>query len=226
MKKIIGICADIAKINESEKYCVTKKYSEAIKLAGGTPILLAPKKEFIEDYLTLVDGILLIGGYNINPSLYGEKKMFNHKLANPERIDFELKIVRAAFIKKIPILGICLGCQMINVAFGGSLYQDIRKQIKGCLGHETKNKSAHKVFVYEKSLLGKILKKKSFFVNSTHMQAVKKLGKGLEGVAFSKDGVCEAIAHSKAKFIWGLQWHPEKIIDLPESKKIFKAFIE
>jgi putative glutamine amidotransferase len=146
-----------------------------------------------------------------------------------ERDKFELALVKKAFLKKIPILGICRGGQLINVAFGGSLYQDL-KQNKIFLNHTLKGSAIygrkHSLKIMTKSKLFSILKKEKIQVNTSHHQMVKKLAKGFFVSAVSeKDGVIEGIESQNANYLIGVQWHPEMMAEEKSSKLLFHSFI-
>jgi putative glutamine amidotransferase len=143
----------------------------------------------------------------------------------------EISLFKKAYEKRIPILGICRGMQVINVALGGTLYQDINMQVKNSAGHRFQNSIIvqlhHKVEIIEGSKLYNILGKKDITVNSFHHQSIKDIGKGLRATAYSNDGIIEGIESSKLDFLIGVQWHPEELIEkYPMFKSIFKTFID
>ena len=228
-KPIIWISIDTG-INKSYSqfpwYAVRINYINSILNSNGIPLMLPSKPELANHYFNLVDGILLTGGdFDIDPTIYGEKKdkLVNH-LDKP-RTNFELKLAKLALKKNKPILGICGGQQLLNVALSGSLIQHITKTNIKHEQTQSRDKPSHKVQINLKSKLYKIVKKKEFRVNSAHHQAIKKVGKNLNVNAIAEDGVIEGVELNKHKFFFGIQWHPEFFISNYD-KKIFKAFVK
>ena len=177
-------------------------------------------------YFDLIDGILITGGdFDIDPQIYGEKKDKSIVRIDKPRTNFEIKMARLALKKNKPILGICGGQQLLNVALNGSLIQHIDKTNIKHEQSQPRNKFSHKVQISLKSKLYKIVKKKEFRVNSAHHQAIKKIGKNLNINAIAEDGIIEGIELDNHKFFLGIQWHPEFFISNYD-KKIFKAFIK
>jgi len=166
-----------------------------------------------------ISGVLFTGGADIAPSRYGEKMSGKDLEMNENRDTAEFEIAEKAFSLYLPILGICRGCQLINVFLGGSLFQHIE-------GHSKVNgkDSLHKVEILEKTRLFGIVNEKILEVNSAHHQAIKSTGKGLRVSARAMDGTIEGIESSEYPFL-GVQWHPERL-DNEESKKIFSAFVK
>ena len=193
------------------------------------PILIPDLKgEHLDQFLNQLDGFIFQGGSDISPSTYGEEALDQDRWpGDPYRDKFELKILKYAFEKNKPILGICRGMQLINVFFKGTLYQDLALETKTTLthkNHEEYDKVKHSITLKEKGILFKIYnKEKQVDVNSVHHQGVKKLGSDLNIEAFCPaDNLIEAISYKKfdESFILGVQWHPEfsetlkeKIID-------------
>lgn len=233
MKKIIiGITLDFEERNTYSKfpwYAARKNYSDSISKAGGLPIFIPHNIELISNYLDLIDGLVITGGdFDIDPNLYGENE--KHKSVNlkKKRTIFEFKITSLAIKKNMPILGICGGEQLLNVVFGGSLYQHIPDEIKSNINHEQtnpRNQASHHISINKKSKLFSIVKTNKMFVNSAHHQSVKKLGKNLLVSAKSSDGIVEAIEHNSLDFCLGVQWHPEFLIDKKDIE-IFKSLIK
>ena len=237
-KPIIGIVLDHStkKTNQGGYanfpwYALRTDYSQAVIQAGGIPVLLPYEQALIQDYLKTCKGLILPGDdTDIPPSLYGEEvsvKEINLDESNP-RIDFEFKLIRSALKKKIPILGICAGFQALNVALGGSLYQDIQEQVTKSIVHtkhsENYFENVHPIEVTKESLLNKITGKTSYIVNSFHHQTVKQLGRGLIMSAVAPDGLIEGIELSNHPFCIGVEWHPE-FQNTDEDIKLFRALI-
>ena len=207
-------------------FAIRDDYINSIINSNGLPLMLPSNHGLGDHYFKLIDGILITGGdFDIDPKLYGEKKGKNIVRVDKPRTDFEIKIARLALKKNKPILGICGGQQLLNVALNGSLIQHITKTTIKHEQTQPRNKVSHKVQVNLKSKLYEIVKKKEFRVNSAHHQAIKKIGKNLDINAIAKDGIVEGIESKKHKFFLGIQWHPEFLITNYD-KRIFKAFIK
>jgi|TARA_B100001750_G_scaffold245913_1_gene266743 putative glutamine amidotransferase len=230
-QSIIGITVDSESPGGYSKqpwYALRKNYCQMVSDSGGAPILLPHETKLSDLYIKKIDGLLITGGnFDIDPRLYGEKKRFSQVTPKEGRTNFEIEITRKAIRKNIPILGICGGQQLLNVAFGGSLIQHIPKEIKSPLKHEQTNprtEAGHRIKVFKDTLLYKIVKKPSMNVNSAHHQAVKNPGRNLSINAIAEDGLIEGIENNNKKFCLGIQWHPEYSIDSGD-KKIFQAFV-
>ena len=231
MKPVIGITLD-EEIAESYSkfpwYASRMNYSESIEKAGGLSVFIPNNIKDINHYLKLIHGLVITGGnFDIDPKIYGKKKKSSKVSTKKKRTEFEFKIALQAFKKKIPILGICGGQQLINVMFGGTLIQHIPDSYETNINHEQTNprdQASHLVTIKKKSKLFQIVKKTEMFVNSAHHQAVDKLGKNLIASAFSDDGIIEGIETSTNEFCIGVQWHPEFLIDRNDIK-IFKSLV-
>ena len=182
-----------------------------------------------EDY----DGILFTGGEDVDPSFYGEQKRHDSVHDRRARDEFELSLLKGALARRTPILGICRGVQMINVGFGGTLYQDMTEVAEPQLEHRqtdlgmSRQEPSHTVLVTDsESSLGTIVQG-SCRVNSLHHQAVKRLGRGLKVTARSEDGFVEAVeSAAEYPFLMAVQWHPEEMVkDSAEQREIFVRFV-
>lgn len=242
---IIGVTVDISQGSDSDAQSpfpegekvlwLKQRYVNAIEASGGAAILLPPaeKPAAIEGYLDLIDGLVITGGeFDIDPALYGEKKIQQCGELKPDRTKMEFLLYRAVRKRNIPVLGVCGGMQVINVAHGGTLYQDIGVQKPGAIRHEQKPipsaKASHTVTVAKNSLLSRITKKAVLKVNSTHHQAIKDIGKGFAASGVCPDGIVEAIEPDKkgGVFLLGVQWHPELLTPHDEpSLLIYKKFV-
>ena len=227
-KPLIGITLD----REGEYLRLKYQYPPAILRAGGIPILVPHCNDPVVVADT-IDALLIPGGGDIDPSYYSEEAAFMkgeggilekkkgcedvqlHTVPR-ERTDFEISLLRAIMKLKKPVFGICYGMQLINVACGGSLYQDIACQFNTTIDHK---KGSHRILGKGETLEGE------FTVNSSHHQAVKGLGNGLSVSAFSEDGMVEAITLPNYPFLTGVQWHPERSED-ELSLILFSAFVE
>ncbi|MEA4919635.1 MAG: gamma-glutamyl-gamma-aminobutyrate hydrolase family protein [Clostridiaceae bacterium] len=199
-------------------------YPRAIELAGGVPVLTS--ENCVEEMAELCDGLLLTGGQDMDPKWLGEEKLNDSVKWDNIRDEYEMKLFKAFYEKGKPIFGICRGFQVINVALGGGLYQDLLQQ----MGIVHMNMDIrHWITAKEGSLLYNLFGER-FRVNSTHHQAVRELGDGLVPTAYSVEGVCEAYEH-KTRPIFGTQFHPERLTNLlwdertPDFAPVFKHFI-
>jgi putative glutamine amidotransferase len=204
-------------------------YYESVEAAGGVTIAipLTERLQHIEYYCNLVDGFLFVGGEDVHPDLYGESVDPLCKPQMPRRDNFEAALMRAAVGAGKPLMGICRGSQIMNVAFGGSLYQDISYQ-KGAANHsqvgELDFTTRHLVHIAPQSLLHQLTGKTELETNTAHHQAIKRLGEGLKATATTNDGVVEAI--EGPNFTLGIQWHPEAWGQDESSRRIFVGFCQ
>lgn len=205
----------------------SENYIRAVRESGGIPIVLPNTDgsvERVDDYLALLDGLLMPGGADIPPSEYGEEPHETVELLDDARFHFEKALITAWMQKTDkPLLGICLGSQWINVASGGSLVQDIPSEFN--VNHRDTD---HLVTIEPDSRLSRIFGATEVEVNSWHHQAVRKLGEGLRVVAKSPDGIIEATETTDPdRFLIGVQWHPEKLMpDNTTQAKLLEAFVE
>lgn len=199
--------------------------------AGGLPLLIPiTTPEYAKKYAQKIDGLILSGGQDVSPLLYGEEPIPQLKTTLPTRDNFEIAIIKEILKLQKPIFAICRGMQIINVAMGGTLHQDIDSIKKQSLKHlqETNPKyTSHSILTENESIVNKILGKKTT-VNSLHHQAIKKLGLDLKITATSNDGFIEAIESTiKEQYILAVQWHPEILLqnNHQESQKLFNDFV-
>jgi len=206
---VIGITVSLdhgKKIRKGHDYLYVKRaYSEAVRKAGGQPILISPDMT-AEVAARICDGIIISGGDDIPPSLYGEQALAEINQESSERISWERRLLDILAPAERPLLGVCYGLQLINVHFGGSLYQDIPSDFKDALDHGGLGKTAsHQVTISEASSLFSLFGRATV-VCSTHHQAIKKLAPGFLIAAESEDGIIEAI---EWKNTLAVEWHPE-----------------
>ena len=208
-------------------------YEESVRRAGGEVRLLDREADRPADVIASVDGILLPGGGDVLPSIYGEPAHKAFAAAEPGRDDYELELARRAIDADLPVLAICRGIQVLNVAYGGSLVQDIPDQVGTTVNHvlrEPAHAIAHDVWITEGSLLDRLMRERlqsdTCPVNSRHHQAPMTLGSGLVASATAPDGVVEAIEDPGKRFCLGVQWHPENFYRTGEFRSLFEGFVE
>ncbi len=207
-------------------------YLDGIMAAGGLPVIFPFTADALEldRLLALCDGLLLTGGHDVSPALYGEEPLEGLVCSCRKRDDMESVALQKAMAADLPILGICRGIQFINAALGGTLYQDLPTQHPSAVTHRQSppyDRPAHEVRLRRDSPLQRCLKKDVIGVNSYHHQAVKEIASGLEPMAEALDGIVEALFAPNARFLWAVQWHPEYSWRTDtNSMKIFRAFID
>ena len=209
-------------------------YVESVRRAAGEPRIFDPLKDDPSEVVGEVQGLLLTGGVDIDPVRYGEERHETVTAIEPERDAFEFALLAAARAARLPVFGICRGLQVMNVALGGSLIQDITAQMAGILPHTVPAPPfaiAHEVWISKGSRLWTLMQEKmvdadTCSVNSRHHQAIKRLAPGFEVTATAPDGVIEAIECPDATFCLGVQWHPENFWRTGEFRPLFEGFIE
>ena len=231
-KPLIGINSnrlikDETSYSNSVIESLSNDYVESVILAGGVPVILPilSDEESIKRQIETLDGIILSGGIDINPLLYNEEPSPKLGFIFPDKDAFDLSIVKIAYELNKPILAICRGLQILNVAFGGTLYQDLSYMEGSYIKHvqQSKNGAAtHTLDIVKDSTLYNILGS-SIVSNSFHHQAIKDLAPGFIATAYSKDNVIEAIESCDKSFVVGVQFHPE-IMTAYKDKKMLKLF--
>lgn len=210
-------------------------YQETIIRAGGTPVMLpvTSDKVVIEQLVQKLDGILFAGGNDVTPELYGVTARFT-KDNSRLRDECELLLLEKATAKKLPILAICRGMQLLNIARGGTLYEDIAEEVPGKQDHEISlqykdlDTIAHLLHLEPESRFANIIGQETIRANTYHHQAVREVGKNLIVNAYAEDGIIEGIEDPRAKFIIGVQCHPEAINQEAEPvwMKLFLEFVQ
>lgn len=234
---IIGISANIEEAKKrilyQDKSLFISETSivEKIEKLGHTAIIL-PIHQDIEKstakLVSLIDALILSGGTDVDPSSYNEKLLNDKWKGQVQRDNFEIKLIEKAKEKNIPIFGICRGLQIMNVAYEGTLYQDLLIYRDNTIKHrdqELYDNLYHKTKILKNTPLFDIFKSDEIITNSVHHQGIKDIGQGLEIMAYSEDGVIEAIRDPNYKFVWAVQWHPEWSKDLVQ-EKLFEKFFE
>ena len=209
-------------------YAIRENYCAAVVRAGGLPVLLPHEAALTARYLDGLDGLLVTGGaFDVDPALFGAEARHASVTTKDRRTAFELAATRIALERDLPVLGICGGQQLLNVALGGTLIQHIPDEVPDALAHEQPNprdQPGHAVAVTPGSRLYAICGTGSLEVNSAHHQAVKAAGAGAAVNAVAPDGVIEGIEHPGYRFCLGVQWHPEFAIGRAD-EAIFEAFV-
>jgi putative glutamine amidotransferase len=208
-------------------------YVESVRRAGGEPHVFDTATESPAEVISSIHGLLLTGGADIDPAWYGEERTPATKLAEAGRDAFEIDIARRALAANLPALAICRGLQVLNVAGGGTLMQDIPSEVSGAAGHDIETPLyafAHEVWVARGSRLWLLLQEKLAEseicqVNSRHHQALKRVAEGFEVSATAPDGIIEAIERPDARFCVGVQWHPENFWRTGEFRPLFEGFV-
>lgn len=230
MAAIIGLIPLVD--TEKQSYWMLPGYIEGIAAAGGIPIMLPLTEDnhTLSQIVRYCNGFLFTGGQDVSPVLYGEKEISRCGECSPERDSMEWSLLKQVLEVDKPILGICRGIQFLNVALGGTLYQDIPTQRPSVEEHHQKppyHIPSHEVMVSFESPLYELLHKDKLSVNSYHHQGIKKLAKGLQVMACATDGLIEGVYMPEKRFVWGLQWHPEfSYLSDEDSRKIFEAFVK
>jgi putative glutamine amidotransferase len=190
-------------------------YIEAVQRVSATPILLTPAhaRASLAEVLDLVDGLLLTGGEDVDPSRYGQKPHPKLETVNHARDEMELQALERALELRMPVFAICRGIQLLNVHFGGTLFQDLPSEKPGGVIHEQTapvNERWHGARVEPGSCLQKLFATDEFQINSFHHQGIDRLGEGLRAVAWADDGLVEAVEAIDYPWVVGVQWHPER----------------
>jgi putative glutamine amidotransferase len=231
---LIGITT-FRRIKEGQvtQHAISEMYVQAVVRAGGVPVLIPVElKQAEAEVLTArLDGLLLSGGGDIHPERYGGKPHPKVGSVDDDRDELEINLVQLAVEAGLPFLGICRGIQVINVALGGTLYQDIATQCEHPIRHAyypdwPRDLRAHGMKAEPDSQLAKIAGSTAFEVNSLHHQGLRDIGDGLRAAAWAPDGLVEAVELVGHPFGIGVQWHPECILDAPESVALFAAFVQ
>lgn len=209
-KPIIGLTPSVDE--EKNMQVVQPGYLESIDRAGGIGLMLplTDRDEDIAQYVALCDGFLFVGGPDIEPWRFGQELLDTCGKCNARRDALEIKLMQAALAADKPILGVCRGIQVLNVALGGTLYQDVPSQYSDRVAHRMEppyNRDVHKIRVVEGTPLAELPPLTG--ANSRHHQAILNLAPGLEVMAYSEDGLIEAVWMPEKRFVWAVQWHPE-----------------
>lgn len=234
-RPVIGITPSIGEFEKrGEIFRMEVSYVEAVEAAGGIPILLPPSGASGEELLALVDGVVFSGGGDIRPDRYGDREVHPKTYGISDlRDDFEFRLLEAAFAADIPTLAICRGIQVLNVALGGSLYQDVSQQPTPPVAHSQPwevgswENPLHEVSLAPGSLAAEVLGGTTVGTNSAHHQTLKEVAPGLRVVGQAADGTIEVVEGEGRRFLLGVQWHPEKMYaDHAEHARLFVKLVE
>jgi putative glutamine amidotransferase len=205
-----------------------ERYLDAVRLAGGMPVILAPLEgQGIDLLLSRLDAVCLSGGADLDPATYGVKPHEQLGPTQPELDRFELELARAAVARGMPVLGLCRGMQVLNVALGGSLHQHL-PDLGGEIDHRQERLSSepsHRVTLERDSRLTKVIGRRYVEVNSFHHHGLHVLGRGLTVAGRAPDGVVEAVEAPGRRFIFGVQWHAECLVGRPEHLALFRGLV-
>ncbi|HVH09298.1 MAG TPA: gamma-glutamyl-gamma-aminobutyrate hydrolase family protein [Gemmatimonadales bacterium] len=217
-------------------WVMSQRYVRVLAAAGAVPWVI-PLLEGDEPTLRAIyeqlDGLFLPGGVDVDPAAYGEARGPHCGPIDPARDWAELRLVRWALDEGKPLLAVCRGAQLLNVAFGGTLYQDVAAQHPGALKHDhfptdgrRRDDLAHTVRIAAGSRLARLLDAETLSVNSMHHQGIARLAPGLVAVATSADGLVEGVESADGQFVLGVQWHPEDLVDVdPRMRRLFTELI-
>jgi len=236
MKPLIGITMNLEEQATRSLNILDQDYGQAVLLAGGIPVPILGIRQSIPDLVRQLDGFLFTGGDDIHPRFYKERPRTGTKLnlASDGRVKFEIDLFKAAMKAKKPVLAVCYGAQLVNVALGGTLYQDIPLQIPKAVKHgaaKAGEKVFHPVSIFEGTKLCTLLGNCaagdcSIRVRSSHHQSIKNPGRGLRLSAVSPDGVFEALESRGKHYLVAVQWHPEKTLSDGPSQRLFESLVQ
>ena len=218
--------------DEKESYWMLPGYMKVLERCGALPIMLPLTADSVvlKQAFSICDGLLLTGGHDVGTYVYGKEPVKECGIPCRARDEMESILFEMALQEDKPVLGICRGIQFMNAYLGGDLYQDLPTEYKGKVEHHMTppyDRTAHKVEVLENGMLAEIIGAGVHEVNSYHHQAIKELSDSLEVMAFSEDGLIEAVCVKNKKFMMGVQWHPEFSYEVnDDSIKIVQAFVD
>lgn len=212
------------------RYELKQAYTDAVERAGGLPLVLpyTADEASIAQYAGMIQGLVVSGGaFDVSPEEYGESERAGLGPTKPVRTRFERRLIALALARGVPVLGVCGGMQLLNVVAGGTLVQDIATEVAAALAHEQPHdprEPAHDVAIAPGSLLARIVGASVVPANTTHHQAVARVGRDLRVSGRTSDGVVEAIEGTGSAFVLGVQWHPELLGDRANGA-IYEAFV-
>jgi putative glutamine amidotransferase len=201
-------------------------YHRALLAAGALPVLVPviDDRATLSQYLDRLDGFMFTGGRDVPPVAYGQEPHPKTQECDPQRFSCDKALAQLVLQRPMPVLAICMGVQLLNVVYGGTLIQHLETEIQHA-AKDPGNDSRHSIVLERDSRLFQILGATEIEVNSSHHQAVDRLAPGLRVVARAGDGVVEAVEMTDRAFFLGVQWHPERILERPEQRRLFEAFV-
>lgn len=229
-RPLIGITTDYN--DRKTQYVLPYGYATSVEKAGGLPLLLPYKTDLslIPEFVDRFDGFLFSGGDDLNPAAYGEDWHPKTEHIDPDRETFERALLTEVEKRRLPIMGVCLGCQLLNVHRGGKLHQYLPEIDRSApIEHRrfgTDWSQRHSISLNADSILAKALGKSEVIANSSHKQSVKEPGRGLRIIATAPDGVVEGIEDPSMPLYVGVQWHPERMTDEADHLALFKLLVE
>jgi putative glutamine amidotransferase len=238
MRPLIGVTTtlSVAGLHGVPNVMLAAQYLDAVENAGGAVVLLSPAHSGggLDALLARVAGLVLSGGEDLDPALYGRAPHPELEEVNRARDEFELGVARWALERDLPLLGICRGAQLLNVALDGTLVQHLPDLRPGPPHHRQKegfHQNSHDVRIAEDSLLGKVVRAPRITVNSWHHQGLERLGRGLRATAWAEDGLVEAVERTAGRWCCGVQWHPERCEaaspgPVPPNAALFASLVE
>jgi putative glutamine amidotransferase len=233
LQSLGGVPADIP-----PSWVMSQRYIRALTSVGALPWmipLVGDDAETLRGIYDELDGVFLPGGADIDPANYGEERLARCDKGDPARDEVELTLVRWALTDRKPVLGVCRGLQLVNLAAGGTLYQDLAEQMPGSIKHDyfpfggryPRDYLAHDVSIAEHSRLAEVFGAGKLKVNSMHHQGVRRLGEHLVASAVAPDGLVEGVESADGFYLVAVQWHPEALTDnCPRTRQLFASFIE
>lgn len=215
--------------DEDNKFSLPGEYVDAVRRAGGLPLLLPPGEQALHSLLKIVDGLILAGGGDLDPTCYNGRQHKTIYMLDAERDSFELDMAQQVIQSDLPTLGICRGAQVINVAMGGTLIEHLPDEVGESILHRLppRQPATHAVSIDAGSELAKILQVEETSPRSWHHQAIREVAPGLDVVARAADGTVEAAEMANHPWLLVVQWHPElTAAEDPIQQRLFDAFVD
>ena len=229
---LIGVTTSIT-VASPERAALNTAYIKAVQDAGGVPVLLPPQLDASARMALwrLLDAVVLTGGGDVDPARFGQARHHTVTDVSPARDALEIDLTHWALARRLPLLAICRGIQVLNVALGGTLHQDIASDVPGAIVHtqrEPRHQPTHRVKVEDSTRLAQVLGSAEIEANSFHHQALARIGDGLRAVAWTADGIIEGVEMDRARgFVLGVQWHPEELVAHdPAAANLFRAVVQ
>lgn len=225
-KPLVGIAPNFKAVEGTTQIVLKPSYAKIVSESGAIPVVLplVGSRQEARDVLERMQGLLLTGGLDIDPTHYGQAARHPDMIAPRERTESDFAYVREAKDRGLPTLGICLGTQTMNVAFGGTLLQHIPDDVPGAAEH--RDGAEHPVHIESGTILSRALQVETATVNSFHHQGIGEVAPGFRVAARSPDGIIEAIERPDLPFFLGVHWHPERIATSETTRRLLRAFVD